>query len=111
MGCCFVQAEDGIRDADVTGVQTCALPIFWSVCIHPKNPRVIYAGATPPGVYRSDDGGDTWRKMADPGLPRSEERRVGKEWRSRSGRSPKKRKNRARSTHTMCWQRLTAEAT
>src|SRR6266699_5089936 len=28
--CCvfFVQAEDGIRDADVTGVQTCALPIY-----------------------------------------------------------------------------------
>src|SRR5690554_5651057 len=29
--CCFFfffQAEDGIRDADVTGVQTCALPIF-----------------------------------------------------------------------------------
>src|SRR6266699_2312507 len=25
---CFFQAEDGIRDADVTGVQTCALPIF-----------------------------------------------------------------------------------
>src|SRR5215813_14602186 len=24
----FVQAEDGIRYADVTGVQTCALPIF-----------------------------------------------------------------------------------
>src|SRR3989442_14908092 len=24
----FVQAEDGIRDADVTGVQTCALPIY-----------------------------------------------------------------------------------
>src|SRR6266699_5837707 len=26
----FFQAEDGIRDADVTGVQTCALPIFGS---------------------------------------------------------------------------------
>src|SRR5690554_2851007 len=26
--CFFFQAEDGIRDADVTGVQTCALPIF-----------------------------------------------------------------------------------
>src|SRR3989442_1945921 len=26
----FVQAEDGIRDADVTGVQTCALPISYS---------------------------------------------------------------------------------
>src|SRR6266498_3353574 len=24
----FFQAEDGIRDADVTGVQTCALPIW-----------------------------------------------------------------------------------
>src|SRR6266498_4883998 len=27
----FFQAEDGIRDADVTGVQTCALPIWPSV--------------------------------------------------------------------------------
>src|SRR5256886_7470665 len=25
---CFFQAEDGIRDLTVTGVQTCALPIF-----------------------------------------------------------------------------------
>src|SRR3712207_5683898 len=25
---CFFQAEDGIRDIGVTGVQTCALPIF-----------------------------------------------------------------------------------
>jgi len=24
----FFQAEDGIRDSSVTGVQTCALPIF-----------------------------------------------------------------------------------
>src|SRR5207249_6304220 len=27
----FFQAEDGIRDRNVTGVQTCALPIFTSV--------------------------------------------------------------------------------
>ena len=27
----FFQAEDGIRDYDVTGVQTCALPIFAEV--------------------------------------------------------------------------------
>src|SRR5690625_5602080 len=26
-GCFFFQAEDGIRDGHVTGVQTCALPI------------------------------------------------------------------------------------
>src|SRR5207245_3183547 len=37
--CCFgcfffFQAEDGIRDATVTGVQTCALPIsFWRMAI------------------------------------------------------------------------------
>src|SRR5690554_7069399 len=30
-GCLFFQAEDGIRDADVTGVQTCALPIWVAV--------------------------------------------------------------------------------
>src|SRR5258708_23241173 len=28
--CFFFQAEDGIRDDLVTGVQTCALPISWS---------------------------------------------------------------------------------
>ena len=28
----FFQAEDGIRDRDVTGVQTCALPICGSLC-------------------------------------------------------------------------------
>src|SRR5690606_39644963 len=27
--CFFFQAEDGIRDFHVTGVQTCALPILW----------------------------------------------------------------------------------
>src|SRR5256885_14278903 len=39
----FFQAEDGIRDYKVTGVQTCALPIS-SVC--PPNPR-SYEGITP----------------------------------------------------------------
>src|SRR5256884_2908346 len=28
--CFFFQAEDGIRDVAVTGVQTCALPILWA---------------------------------------------------------------------------------
>src|SRR5690554_3183964 len=34
----FFQAEDGIRDADVTGVQTCALPISISYVVeaHPR---------------------------------------------------------------------------
>ena len=42
---------------------------IWSVLVHPKEPRRIYAGATPVAVYRSDDGGDHWKKLADPGLP------------------------------------------
>src|SRR5207245_6616983 len=39
----FFQAEDGIRDATVTGVQTCALPIFGAV-EHNQNP---FVGAKP----------------------------------------------------------------
>src|SRR2546430_6958746 len=35
----FFQAEDGIRDLTVTGVQTCALPIF------AKNRKLIYREA------------------------------------------------------------------
>src|SRR6266498_3749457 len=50
----FFQAEDGIRDADVTGVQTCALPIsdgdrLSGVLVKPENfdptkkyPMVVY---------------------------------------------------------------------
>src|SRR3984893_18329262 len=48
--CFFFQAEDGIRDGHVTGVQTCALPIsprtasrswetigYWAVTLSPVN--------------------------------------------------------------------------
>src|SRR2546429_1597542 len=31
----FFQAEDGIRDVAVTGVQTCALPIFFFLLLEP----------------------------------------------------------------------------
>ncbi len=44
-------------------------PDIWSILIHPKNPRRLYAGATPVDVYRSDDGGDHWKKLAHPPLP------------------------------------------
>src|SRR2546429_5838128 len=32
----FFQAEDGIRDVAVTGVQTCALPIYWAPILQRK---------------------------------------------------------------------------
>src|SRR5688500_19689541 len=73
----FFQAEDGIRDYKVTGVQTCALPI--SI---PQRLRKTYFSPT---NYRSVNS--CWREwkpdllFSPPG--RSEERRVGKECRSR----------------------------
>ena len=36
----FFQAEDGIRDTSVTGVQTCALPI-WKAIAAPRSKSVI----------------------------------------------------------------------
>src|SRR5256885_6967247 len=38
----FFQAEDGIRDYKVTGVQTCALPIFEKITPNPQQPRTSF---------------------------------------------------------------------
>jgi photosystem II stability/assembly factor-like uncharacterized protein len=35
----------------------------WSILVHPRDPRMLFAGTSPVGVYRSDDGGDTWRQL------------------------------------------------
>src|SRR2546430_7122803 len=80
----FFQAEDGIRDLTVTGVQTCALPI---------------SDADGDELHRGEVRRRRRRCERDPGLDqtpprggppavpravrRSEERRVGKECRSR----------------------------
>src|SRR5215468_4187584 len=63
----FFQAEDGIRYRDVTGVQTCALPISRPSCST---------------TSRSSSAASTCRS-APSRRARSEERRVGKECRSR----------------------------
>src|SRR5256885_12757945 len=89
----FFQAEDGIRDYKVTGVQTCALPISMSY----KNLRIAWshADANIPALHRVqtaelDSDIAAGRKPSFPtlyrapaALTRSEERRVGKECRSR----------------------------
>src|SRR5437667_11188682 len=69
----FFQAEDGIRDRDVTGVQTCALPICYVPTRRAARERALGL------AYECEQ-----RNM--PGsvlLDRSEERRVGKESRNR----------------------------
>src|SRR2546425_2128818 len=78
----FFQAEDGIRDKLVTGVQTCALPI----CRPVEQPedlfwRVARTVAEPDGRYGASD--KAVEGLAETFFERSEERRVGKECRSR----------------------------
>src|SRR5690554_8099025 len=86
----FFQAEDGIRDADVTGVQTCALPIYQEVA-PPENPRysrykvvdgrLEMKGKMYKHCYKQwSSAVVSWDGQV---APRSEERRVGKECRSR----------------------------
>src|SRR5258706_5348979 len=89
----FFQAEDGIRDWSVTGVQTCALPIFTAAR---ERVDAFWSGDVWKLVpclkkYRPDLSIHTIAS-APTGLPvirnldpasRSEERRVGKECRSR----------------------------
>src|SRR5207248_6048046 len=67
----FFQAEDGIRDRTVTGVQTCALPILPAMMpSRASSSRQVHRHAAGCGAALL------------PGT-RSEERRVGKECRSR----------------------------
>src|SRR5438132_10617516 len=88
----FFQAEDGIRDHCVTGVQTCALPIYLPRRLYERVPRVrqqvdedlLELNGVPhhdrmPRAHVQLD-----LDLAEPKLLlRSEERRVGKECISR----------------------------
>src|SRR2546430_14946741 len=83
----FFQAEDGIRDLTVTGVQTCALPI--SISAHVPRPNSAPYTAT---------------KHAITGLTRSrsEERRVGKSVDLGGRRIIKKKKKKEWRFSTTC---------
>src|SRR2546429_1303514 len=88
----FFQAEDGIRDVAVTGVQTCALPICFRMreifrC-RSSSPTASPACGTWAASWTSCRHGATKlrpdaRSARAFTPPRSEERRVGKECRSR----------------------------
>src|SRR5439155_5196041 len=78
----FFQAEDGIRDGHVTGVQTCALPIFRALATAAATPLTLGTGAGRSTVTIGS-GGSVRGINGRIDLIRSEERRVGKECRSR----------------------------
>src|SRR5690349_22351374 len=97
----FFQAEDGIRDLYVTGVQTCALPIraedaargeAGDAVAHRRGPSLDGREGLRPEVRRAADGAthpggaEEAARRDDPVRGRSEERRVGKECRSRWSR-------------------------
>src|SRR2546430_12639243 len=88
----FFQAEDGIRDLTVTGVQTCALPIFSVIDELPPGRTPVQTVVVPEPrrvevVARIAEACRAGRQaywvcpLIDES--RSEERRVGKECRSR----------------------------
>src|SRR5256885_7379247 len=87
----FFQAEDGIRDYKVTGVQTCALPIYLDgervddVTKHPAFVEPIRRIAETYDRAKAAAGEPalTFADQATGARHRSEERRVGKECRSR----------------------------
>src|SRR5438046_10737430 len=81
----FFQAEDGIRDWSVTGVQTCALPI--------SGVRDDQSGLVDRALGIGDEIEiERARGPAGLGLARSEERRVGKECRGGGGAESEKEK-------------------
>src|SRR5438046_4762936 len=87
----FFQAEDGIRDWSVTGVQTCALPISLDrqLGLHVRRRRAL--GEQLPAeadVEHLDRRVPRRVRLARGRDERSEERRVGKECRYRG--SPEK---------------------
>src|SRR5207237_2743953 len=93
----FFQAEDGIRDSSVTGVQTCALPIYLPmVCTDVGDVRRVvgstkYCYICNPCTdefaaklaeilaHRNRSNGRENIRHLDSPAVRSEERRVGKE--------------------------------
>src|SRR5688572_29179859 len=92
--CFFFQAEDGIRDLTVTGVQTCALPISSTVPTSTRSGRARSSGAiaTRGRPWPRSPRTPRARKRCS-SRARSEERRVGKECRSRRAPYHEKKKH------------------
>src|SRR5690606_40167659 len=102
----FFQAEDGIRDFHVTGVQTCALPIFINSAYLREAQLKAEKEIENAGMVVLLDAGmekgihPVKKRVA--GERRSEERRVGKECRCRRTAERKKKRNTEREAEWKC---------
>src|SRR5687767_15470877 len=87
--CFFFQAEDGIRDKLVTGVQTCALPIFRGLRRHatgcaPRNAALMKLLSRCAGKTRAAPAAGISRaRRTSPSMRQIGRASVGKECRSR----------------------------
>src|SRR5688500_20156939 len=89
------QAEDGIRDYQVTGVQTCALPISMKILL-PATVGLLLAYLLLSPLSRKDE----ISFLLDKNKVRSEERRVGKERRAGWRRAPDRQQKQKPETWT-----------
>ena len=42
---------------------------IWSFLVDANDRKLVYAGGSPISMYRSEDTGETWRELPDPGMP------------------------------------------
>src|SRR5690606_40219921 len=85
----FFQAEDGIRDFHVTGVQTCALPISIGLCEALATRTLDWSRVD---LFQVDERAVPPDHEDSNARLRSEERRVGKECRSRGAPEHEKKR-------------------
>src|SRR5690606_40525737 len=98
----FFQAEDGIRDFHVTGVQTCALPISADHSSRSRR-RARTSRASMRRASTMIESATRSVRTIPSRRRRSEERRVGKECRSRwSAEDSKKNKKTQERTRGVC---------
>jgi len=68
-GALYVGTQKGPYKSTDNGESWTALPlpgheqVVWSILVHPRDPQILYAGTQGTTVYRSRDGGQSWKEL------------------------------------------------
>ena len=70
----FAGTGDGVYRSTDKGrtFQRANFPVarqIWSFLVDAGNPKIVYAGGSPISMFRSEDTGETWKELANPGMP------------------------------------------